>query len=101
MRVTLKSGASIAWDAQFKSGRASWRRNYRSMAIAIRRVDRFAVVLDRGRSANGGNTSHRSTGVPVRPASALPMAAVGAVIHRAAYHYRTRRYAEVMPVAAI
>ena len=73
-----------------------------SMAIAIRNVGRFAVVLDPATAASGDGPSHQSAETTSQSASASPLAAIGAaIIYQSVLHHRTRCYAEVMPVLAL
>ena len=73
-----------------------------SMAIAIRNVGRFAVVLDPATAASGDGPSHQSPETTSQSASASPLAAIGAaIIYQSVLHHRTRCYAEVMPVLAL
>ena len=73
-----------------------------SMAIAIRNVGRFAVVLDPATAASGDGPSHQSPETTSQSASASPLAAIGAaIIYQSVLHHGTRCYAEVMPVLAL
>ena len=73
-----------------------------SMAIAIRNVGRFAVVLDPATAASGDDSSHQTPESSSQSEIALPLAAIGAAIsYQSVLHHRTRCYAEVMPVLAL
>ena len=73
-----------------------------SMAIAIRNVGRFAVVLDPATAASGDGPSHQTPESSSQSEIASPLAAIGAaIIYQSVLHHRTRCYAEVMPVLAL